>query len=278
MSTVLSPPLLRQRADYRTLGLLAALTASYIWLFFGGVLWLLIPCAVLAITATLAKHNHSHHPTFTRRWVNRLFDYWLTLLTGSSTTSISVAHRVRHHGRNQSPDDLVRVSLVANRPAWRALITYVPLVVRESWRFQAIDLMDKRRLSLRRALRRERIALWAFIGTGMIVDWRHFLLAFPLPWLGAQWFLVAVNLPQHDGCDAASRWGHSRNVVGRASNWLFLNNGFHTAHHERPSLHWSLLPEWHRLHVAAQLPEELKCKTLAGLWFAWWKARTVLTG
>ncbi len=278
MSTVLSQPLLRQRADYRTLGLLTTLTAIFVWLFMGGAQWLLIPCTVLAITATLAKHNHSHTPTFTRRWANRLFDYWLTLLTGSSATSIRVAHRVRHHGRNQSPDDLVRVSLVAHRSAWRALLTYVPLVVWESWRFQAADLKDKRRLSLRRALQMERVVLWAFISTGLMVDWRHFLIAFPIPWLGAQWFLVAVNLPQHDGCDAASRWGHSRNVIGRASNWLFLNNGFHTAHHERPTLHWSLLPDWYRQHVAAQVPKELECQTLAGMWLAWWKARITHTG
>ncbi len=278
MNTVLFRRLLRHRADYRTLGLLAALTVAYAWLFIGGVLWLLIPCTILAITATLAKHNHTHSPTFAPRWANRLFDYWLTLLTGSSTTSIRVAHRVRHHGRNQSSEDPVRAELVAHRPAWWALIAYVPLVVWESWRFQAIDLNDKRRLLLRRSLRQERITLWIFIGTGLIVDWHHFLFAFPLPWLAAQWFLVAVNLPQHDGCDPASRWGHSRNVVGRASNWLFLNNGLHTAHHERPALHWSLLPEWHRLHVAAQLPVALECKTLAGMWLAWWRDRIAHTG
>ncbi len=278
MSNPPASSLLRQRADFRTLGLLAMQTGAFAWLFLGGSALLLIPCTVLTLTACVAKHNHTHCPTFSQRWVNRLFDFWLTVLTGTSTTSIRVAHQVRHHGRNQSADDLVRVALVAHRSVLGALLTYVPLVARETWRCQPGDFNDQRRPALRRALRYERMVLWIFITAGLITDWRRFLLTFPLPWLGAQWFLVAVNLPQHDYCDTSSRWANSRNVVGYASNWLFLNNGYHTAHHERPSLHWSLLPEWHRRHLAAQVPEDLKCKTLVGMWIRWWKVRRTHTG
>jgi len=94
-----------------------------------------------------------------------------------------------------------------------------------------------------------------------------------IPWLFGQWFLVAVNLPQHDGCDAASRWAHSRNMTGRLANWLFLNNGWHSAHHERPGLHWSLLPAWHREHLAGQLPAALDCPSMISFWRRWARER-----
>ncbi len=274
MSRLSPTPSKFQHADFRTLGLLALLTSGYAWLFVGGSFWILVPCTVLAVTACVAKHNHTHRATFGSRWLNRLFDLWLTLLTGTSTTGIRVAHQVLHHGRNQSPDDLVRVSLVAKHSATRALLTYVPLVVRETWKCGACNLGDKRRGALYSALLQERFALWIFITFGLILDWQRFLITFPLPWLVSQWFLVAVNLPQHDGCDASSQWAHSRDVVGRWGNWLFLNNGFHAAHHERPSLHWSLLPAWHQQHLAAQMPKDLQCNTLCGLWMAWWKYRS----
>ena len=61
--------------------------------------------------------------------------------------------------------------------------------------------------------------------------------------------IIGINLLQHQDCDVASKFDHSRNVTGRLTNWLLLNNGFHTAHHLRPALHWSRLPEFHRHHV-----------------------------
>ena len=264
-----SPLIPRYSADWRTLGLLVLLTGLFLWRWLGGGLWLLLPSTVLCLTACVAKHNHTHYPTFHRRRITRALDFWLALLTGTSTTSIRVAHQVRHHGRNQSPDDFVRSSLVAGRAPLHALLSYVPLVVKESWRFNTRDLNRGRRQPLWRSQWQERFLLWFFIGACLAADARQFLLTFPLPWLAAQWFLIAVNLPQHDGCDE----DHSRNVVGRAANWLLLNNGFHTAHHERPALHWSLLPDYHTRHLAPTMPPALIVQSLPGLWLKWWRLR-----
>lgn len=259
----------RHAADWRTLGLLALLTGCFIWRWLDGGAWLLLPLSVLCLTACVAKHNHTHCATFRSRFMNRMLDYGLTLLTGTSTTSIRVAHQVRHHGRNQSPDDFVRVALVHGKTTLQALLSYVPLVVRETWRWNACDLNQTRRPALWRAQRQERVLLWLFIAAGLWWSPWRFLTTFPMPWLAAQWFLVAINLPQHDRCDPA----HSRNVVGACSNWLFLNNGFHTAHHERPGMHWSLLPEYHASQLSAPVPAALCTRTLTGLWLSWWRMR-----
>lgn len=264
--------LMRHRADLRTMALLFLLTLLYAWHFSGGSHWLLLPCTVLAVTACAAKHNHIHCATFRRRWANRLFDFWLAFLTGSTTTGIRVAHQVRHHGRNQSPDDPVRVDLVADKSAWHALIAFVPIAIRESWRDgHCARSVGRNQRVLNRILLQERSMLWILIAAGLIADWRRFLLTFPLAWLGSQWFLIAMNLPQHDGCDANDALSHSRNVTGDTANWLFLNNGFHTAHHERPSLHWSLIPAWHHKYLAGRVPIELENRTLTGMWLSWWK-------
>jgi fatty acid desaturase len=57
--------------------------------------------------------------------------------------------------------------------------------------------------------------------------------------------ILRINLIQHDGCDTSSEWNHSRNFVGRAFNWVMCNNGYHTIHHNRAGLHWSVLAEAH---------------------------------
>jgi fatty acid desaturase len=41
------------------------------------------------------------------------------------------------------------------------------------------------------------------------------------------------------------------------ANWIFFNNGLHTAHHLRPGLHWSRLRAFHEEVVAPRISEEL---------------------
>src|SRR5262249_13785968 len=69
--------------------------------------------------------------------------------------------------------------------------------------------------------------------------------------------ILRINLIQHDGCDVMSEWNHSRNFVGRAFNWIMCNNGYHTIHHNRAGLHWSVLAEAHRLDVAPPIDPSL---------------------
>lgn len=265
-------PLLRERADLRTLLLLVLLSALYVAAFAGAGAWLWAPCTLLTVTACAAKHDHVHCRTFSRRWANRCMDVWLTLLTGTSTTGIRVPHLDRHHRSNQTTDDFVRCDLVAGRSPLVALLLYVPRVALESWRRRASGSATLR-AARRRACRGERAALWALIALALWVDGRAFLLAFAAPWLLGQWFLLAINLPQHDGCDPASPHAHSRDALGPVANWLFLDNGFHAAHREAPGLHWSRLPALHRDVIAPHAPADLACPSLVALWARWWRRR-----
>ena len=158
-------------------------------------------------------------------------------------------------------------------PAWQALVCYVPKVIAATWRHMAADLQLPKRRYLHRAVNQERLLLWTVIAGLLYQDRFAFLIYILIPWSFAQWFLIAVNLPQHDGCDDASDWLHSRNVTGAWSNWWFLNNGYHTAHHLRPGLHWSELAAWHDCHVSPRLAGRLEHRTLTGFWRAWWTSR-----
>lgn len=263
----------RYQSDLRTLWLMALLT-TVLAVSFGYQLPFLLPVSMaLTVTACCAKHNHTHCPTFRSRGWNRLLEFWLTLLTGFSTSGIRVAHQIRHHRHNQSPEDFVRFSLVREMPAWQALACYIPRVSLQSWRHMTADLQQPKRRHLQRAVVQERLLLWAMIVGLLYQNAPAFFIYILIPWAFAQWFLIAMNLPQHDGCDDASELHHSRNVVGSWCNWWFLNNGYHTAHHLMPGLHWSELPAWHDLHVSPHLAGQLEHRTLAGFWRAWWISR-----
>jgi beta-carotene hydroxylase len=267
--------LLRHSADRRTIAFLLVLSALYIAHWISGAHWLVLPCAVLAISACVTKHNHIHAPIFRPPVLNRGLNVWLALLTGTSTTGIRLAHNQRHHRSNQSPEDFVRCSLVQRRSALMALVTFFPLVVAQTWRHARTDSTMLRRRSTRlHDLRRlERTAIWILAATAVILDWQQSLWVFAMPWLVGQWFLITINLLQHDGLDPRDELLESRNVIGSWSNWLFLNNGYHTAHHFHPALHWSLLPGYHWQKLAPKLPADLVSTSLFGLLIEWLKAR-----
>ena len=82
--------------------------------------------AWLAVSAANVKHNHMHRRTFRAGWANLLLDHWLSLLTGTTATSIISEHNQRHHGHSNSEEDFVRASLVGFRSQWLNVLCFFP--------------------------------------------------------------------------------------------------------------------------------------------------------
>jgi fatty acid desaturase len=50
---------------------------------------------------------------------------------------------------------------------------------------------------------------------------------------------MLFNYCQHVHADPWSLHDHSRNFESKLLNFLLFGNGYHTVHHEQPSLHWA---------------------------------------
>lgn len=262
---------LRYASDLRSLFFLGALLFIMFAQWTGWARhWLLqFTSCVLAFVAFVIKHNHIHCRTFLSRKWNRAFDHLLGLITGQPTTAILSIHNERHHGDPQSERDCVRTSLVNFRSNVFNLLVFPIAAVRVVHKNKASDFArwKSRTPYLYRRLIQERISLISVVTALTILDWRATILFLGIPWAFGQWCIVAINLIQHDGCAHASTHDHSRNLTGSILNWIFLNNGFHTAHHLRPAMHWSLLPEYHRREVAPRIRHDLNESSL--LCFLW---------
>jgi beta-carotene hydroxylase len=246
---------LRHRADWRTLawafGLMPAFViAQYRWPMLAG--WFLPLAMYGSYSAAVIAHNHNHCPTFVSRRQNQLFSSWISVFYGFPTYGWIPTHNENHHRYAGRPGDAT-VLVDPSQPdsAWLALTHFF-----RSTRTQGPLLLEYRR-RLRKRSRRAWLSVW--LEYGIVFGGHAAMLALALAAHGARrglfvyasalgipaftalWGIMFTNWVQHVGCDPGSRWNHSRNFVSPWMNALVFDNGFHTVHHERPGLHWSVL-------------------------------------
>ena len=242
--------LLRHKADRRALTF-TGVSAAFLAMPFVVVLpstltpfWI-ATSAIFCFVVCVINHNHAHVPLFKHEWGNRIFGLYLTLLRGHSSSGVVVPHNLNHHIEHGSGDDWIDTRLAGDGPGLFRVVRYViratVSMARQRVRTGAPALNQQGQ----RQVQSERIVLVAFLGAMLWLTPTNTLLFLVLPWLLGVFLLVAVNLPQHDGCDATSQLSNSRNFTGAFGNWLLFNNGYHIAHHLQPALHWSCLPAAH---------------------------------
>lgn len=225
-----------------------------------------------AFFACVINHNHQHHPTFRHRRLDQLFGLMITWATGQPSLAIRPMHMMNHHVHNNDEEDFVRASIVDYKIKIFNLLLFPFVALRRFVRVKAAEMRRwrEKRPELYRQLVVERWALYPLLVVLLFAAPRETFLFIFLPWLFGQWGILAVNHIQHAGCDHESRFNHSRNFTGSWLNWWTFNNGFHTAHHLQPGLHWTRLPVFHKgilPQLAPELQEPSLLRALARLYF-----------
>ncbi len=271
---------LRNSADYRSL-VWVAMAISLVVAQYCNPALVVYLCPIscyLAIALGTVTHNHNHRPTFEgRRW-NDAFGHVLTFFYGYPTLMWVPTHNLNHHHFVNRPGDATATWRYSNKHNFLVAITY-PLVSGFHQRVpirQYIDRVKNRKPSLYSRIRTQYV-LW--IGSYLfMLALAGFLYHKQQTGLGLYLWFFSVILPaflsttvimvfnyiQHVHTDAWSEHDHSRNFTGWWFNFLFFNNGYHTAHHEERGLHWSQLPKAHAA-IAASIDPVLNERNL--LWF-----------
>lgn len=259
--------MLRYRADVRTLGILCAYAAlvALQWALAPagllGIALIAVTCVVSWLCAVIA-HNVVHCPVFTKRWMNKAFQVWVSCSYGFPISDYIPGHNLSHHRFMQLREDVMRTSKVNFRWNLLNLLFFMPAVTPGILRGNGLykKLLGERARVWKRQLYLEAVAVWSIKGLALAVDWKKALLYVVIPHLFANFGIVVINFLQHDGCDETHPVNHSRNFVGGWLNYLALNNGYHGIHHDVPGLHWSLTPQAHAekfhatIHPALEQP------------------------
>jgi fatty acid desaturase len=267
-----SEGLLKYAADRRTVGFLA----FYYMLF--ATAWLATPTHPLAIAAltvslclmaffiAVMTHNTIHSPIFHSPMLNRLFSVGLSWGFGAPASGFLPGHNLSHHRYLGLRKDNVRTYKVRYR--WnflnQALFFFhmVPGILRTEGLFVKNVKGDPDARGWYLQHRFETSLLFVAKAALLIVDWKKAVLFVAIPNVYGVWAIFGTNFWQHDGCDEHHPYNHSRSFTSKLLNYVTFNNGFHAVHHEKPGLHWSLLPAYHAENYHAHCHPALEQKSL----------------
>jgi fatty acid desaturase len=265
-ATSLGP--LRYAADVRTM----VFTALY-FVLLGGA-WHLVDLTPWALVAAIPVmslwcfvgavnvHNIMHAPPFKNSRYNEVYRWIATMWYGQPASLYVPVHNLSHHKHAQTRRDLTRSTKANTSSNLRNLF------IATRWRQAALRdckayFAEQRRLGRRiwKQLRADIVVVLTFYAALLFLSpWKWLALVF-VPHSVGQWGIKAINFMQHDGCAYDNEgYDHSRNFVGPWFNFLLFNNGYHTIHHLRPGLHWSVTPGRHaeligdRMHPALAVP------------------------
>jgi len=262
--------MLKYKADRRTLAVVSLyfLVTILGWIYFPEAWYLRISIisllCVLSFMCAVIVHNTIHQPIFKWKFLNRVFQIFLSFTYGHSVSAYVSGHNFSHHLHAQSSMDRIRTSQM--RYKWNFL-NQLLLFFHVAPGIMADENGFARRMFTERPKWFAQYSVELIIVLGikfylLYYNWELAALLLFLPHFYAAWGIVGTNFWQHDGCDENHTYNHSRNFTGSIINFLAFNNGYHGAHHEKPHLHWSLLPKYHKEHLEPHLHPNLNLNNL----------------
>ena len=258
--------MLRYRSDIKTLAylVLTSILMVFLYLFHSELttaVWVItyVSELLLAVTVGVIVHNHEHVSLWKNKSLDLITDCWLSILYGFPVFGWIPTHLQNHHTHtNKEPDYTKTYAFSEKNNLWT--IIYYPMYS-SSVQMKAIWAYLKKLWSNNKTRFSEHLlqvlSLIIVLVITVVYDWQAALIYVVIPQQIALNSVLFFNYIQHIHADEQSEYNHSRNIEGLLNTLLF-NNGLHTAHHLKPHLHWSRLPEFHakiRDKISPQLIE-----------------------
>ncbi|MBI3544027.1 MAG: fatty acid desaturase [Deltaproteobacteria bacterium] len=213
-------------------------------------LWALIPYLLavyyLRSFTPFAQHNHAHLAVFNRPLLNGIYNVLLAQCTGYQTALWELHHNRGHH-RNflDAKNDVASIvnpktGTIFSR--WMYALRGNLTIHRDSVKIGLQERGAGKR-SLLPKLGVEIAIQLAIYAALLYWDWKMALACFIVPGAFAAWFIWWESYPHHLEVPTENIYDGSVTILSKAYNNQTFNIGHHTAHHEKPTLHWSLLPK-----------------------------------
>ena len=260
--------LVRHPAEWRQIGIVAVYWSIMATGYFAPAtrgLPLFAAACYFSFLNAVVVHNHMHRGIFHSKRLNAA---WRCVLSFGNfypaSANVPGHNLVHHHFADDGQPDWVAPEHVQFR--WHLLnLLHFPNVAGPNT-FNGVQRFGAwtRQRNFRRRYLADTVFMSALLAVLMVFDFWGALFFCFMPALWGARGILRINLIQHDRCDTASAWNHSRNFVGRGFNWIMCNNGYHTIHHNRAGLHWSELAEAHAREVKPHIDPRLDEPSMIG--------------
>lgn len=257
--------ILRYKADRASVTFVLLAFAAHLAVFLFASPWvaacLMLPLVVVSACVASLNHHHQHLGVFHSGPLNRVYDLVMALQTGIGPFTWVLHHNVGHHLNylHQPPHDAPDEShwTRADGSTMGRFEYSLHLFLHHQvdvWR------VGRKHPKLFRAYLLMKIPLYTLIGAGLYYNPVMFLLAFLLPGFATLFHTCWATYEHHAGHHADNHFEASVNREHKLFNIMSWNLGYHTAHHYRPGVHWSLLPELHR-EIEDKIPAHMRLHT-----------------
>ena len=239
--------MLKYRADIKTLIYIAITTTMFALQWHYGFNWLVyIIYLHFSVSVAVMTHNHNHINIWTKKPLNLLTDWWLTVFYGMPIFAWIPTHNRNHHRYNNKMDDVTRTYRHSESNDFVSLIQYPSISGYNQMRESVIPYMKELKAKNKQQYYEnlgQLAALVLWLAVFFTLNWKYALLFVLIPQQVSQFMVIVFNYVQHVHADEESEYNHSRNFMG--VNFFLFNNGYHTVHHMRASMHWSETPAAH---------------------------------
>lgn len=248
----------RYSADRLPVAIILAFSCIDFWLYFSventwllATFWLVMVIPKGKICAW--NHHHQHNPTFRQKNLSRILELIYALHTGV-TTNLWLLHHVLGHHKNY-------LDQTKDESGWRRKsgemmgeIEYT-LIVASTAYYRGFK-VGRRYPKIQRVF-----VLYTTLTIAIVMMLVWFkpvpaLFLFILPMICGLLLTSWATYEHHSGLATENPFEASRNNLNRFYNITTGNLGYHTAHHYRQGVHWSLLPELHE-QIKDKIPVHL---------------------
>ena len=199
------------------------------------------------------NHHHQHLPIFLQTWANRLIEIVYGFHTGITTNAWVLHHVLGHHVNylDQTKDES---GWTRQDGSTMGAVEYTyHIAITGYLRAYRVGKMHPR---CQRPFLSMGMLLICLLGVMIYYKALNAILIFALPMLIGYVITCWHTYYHHAGLHTDDHFEASYNMTHKWYNRLTGNLGYHTAHHLKQGLHWSLLPEFHRT-IESEIPKHL---------------------
>lgn len=199
------------------------------------------------------NHHHQHTPTFKYKILNRFLEFFYALHTGV-TTNLWLLHHVLGHHRNYLDQAKDESRWLRKSGKKMGEVEYTLNVASTAY-YRGFK-VGERYPKVQKVFMLYAIITLAIVGLLVYFKPMAALFLFVMPMVTGLLLTAWATYEHHSGLSTNNEFEASRNNLNRFYNMTTGNLGYHTAHHHKHGVHWSLLPELHE-KIKDKIPAHL---------------------